>query len=146
LENGATCLHEASRAAVARGYVDCAKLLVEFGQFRPSDWECCTLAAEMGQLEMLKWLRSQGGQWHASLVYQMVCHAHPCNLGADRRACIEWARANGYDATVPDVDVAYLVLMHEMYREDQDVQTGELSALRDKFRLIWGENWSNWSN
>lgn len=145
LENGATCLHEASRAAVARGRVDCAKLLVEFDKFRPSDWECCTLAAEVGQLEMLKWLRAHGGQWHASLVYQMVCVAYTPN-STTKRACVHWARANGYDATVPGVDVAYLVLLDEMYREDQDERDPELCALRDRFRLIYGQNWSNWSN
>jgi len=145
LENGAVCLHDASRAAVARGHVDCAKLLVEFDKFRPTDWECCTLAAEQGQLEMLKWLRSHGGQWHASLVYQMVCVAHPHGRTATR-ACVHWARANGYDATVPGVDVAYLVIVDEMYKEDQDDRDPELCALRETFRLIYGQNWSNWSN
>lgn len=145
LEHGAVCLHEASRSAVARNAVECAKLLVEVGTFRPSDWECCTLAAEQGQLEMLKWLRSHGGQWHESLVYQMVCCAHPHGRTA-KRACVHWARANGYDATVPGVDVAYLVIVDEMYKEDQDERDPELCALRDKFRLIYGQNWSNWSN
>ena len=145
LENGATCLHEASRSAVGSGAVGSVKLLVEFGKFRPSDWECCTLAAEMGRLEMLKWLRANGGQWHESLVYQMVCVAHPHGRTATR-ACVHWARANGYDATVPGVDVAYLVILDEMYKSDQDERDPELCELRDKFRLIWGQNWSNWSN
>lgn len=145
LENGAACLHEASRAAVARGHVDCAQVLVEFGRFRPSDWECCTLAAEMGHLEMLRWLRFHGGQWHASLVYQMVCVAHPGDRGATRE-CVHWARANGYDATVPGVEARHLVLLDEMYTEDHDVGTVELGALRDEFRAIYGQTWLNWSN
>lgn len=140
LEHGATCLHEASRSAVARGAVACAELLMEFGKFRPSDWECCTLAAEQGQLEMLKWLRFHGGRWNASLVYQMVCVAHPFGRTATRE-CVHWARANGYDATVPGVEVPYLVLLDEMYREDQDVRDAELCALRDRFRVIYF--WSN---
>jgi len=145
LENGATCLHEASRAAVGSGAVGSVELLVEFGKFRPSDWECCTLAAEMGRLEMLKWLRFHGGKWHESLVYQMVCVAHPHGRTATRQ-CVHWARANGYDATVPGVEVEYLVLLDEMYKEDQDERDPELCELRDRFRLVYGQNWSNWSN
>lgn len=143
LENGCTCLHEASRSAVARGSVECVKLLMEFDKFRPSDWECCTLAAEMGHLEMLKWLRANGGQWHESLAYQMVCIAHPHGR-TPTRPCVHWARANGYDSTVPGVDVEYLVILDEMYKEDRD-EHDELCGLRDKFKWMYGQNVAGFS-
>lgn len=128
LEHGATCDHAVSRCAVLCGNVPCVKLLREYGVLRPSEWQCCDLALEFGHLELLKWLRDNGGKWHDTALYKLIMHCHPQTTGL--RKCIEWARLNGLDTSVDGVTEEHLQLLEKW-------MTSPCEVLRRRFANLW---------
>lgn len=76
--------------AIYNGHFEIVKYLYSKGYFNPQNdgARCCTRAAITGELEILKWLRSEGFHWSDSVILFLARRYGHFEL-------LQWAREHG---------------------------------------------------